>query len=168
MDSVYVMLVESTYVKKSIRNETIDLWHMRLGHINYHKLSMIMKRLILKGLPQLDVKTNTINARCQYDKAHQLPYEESKFKLEEQLELIHSDVFGAIKHTSIGRRWHMVMFIDDYSMYVWIFLKKNLIHSLSLKSLKKLLKEKREKRLYVCLRTNNRGEYTSNEFYLCL
>ena len=34
MDSVYVMPVESTYMDKTRKNETADLWHARLGHVS--------------------------------------------------------------------------------------------------------------------------------------
>ena len=36
--SVYVLSAESAYVDKTRRNETGDLWHARLGHVNYNKL----------------------------------------------------------------------------------------------------------------------------------
>ncbi|KAM2548849.1 hypothetical protein TB1_013282 [Malus domestica] len=97
LESVYVMSAESAYVDRTRKNETSDLWHMRLGHVSYSKLSVMVKKSMLKGFPQLDVRTDTICAGCQYGKAHQLPYEESKFKVKEPLELVHSDVFGSVK-----------------------------------------------------------------------
>ena len=51
LESVYVMSVESAYVDKTRRNETTDLWHMRLGHVSYSKLNMMVKKSMLKGLP---------------------------------------------------------------------------------------------------------------------
>ncbi|KAG6504552.1 hypothetical protein ZIOFF_036886 [Zingiber officinale] len=79
------------------------------------KLNMMMKKSMLKGLPQLDIRTDTVCAGCQYGKAHQLPYQESKFKAKEPLELVHSDVFGPVKQPSIGGMRYMVTFIDDFS-----------------------------------------------------
>ena len=78
----------------------------------------MMKKTMLKGLPQLDVREDVICAGCQYGKAHQLPYEESKFRAKEPLELVHSDVFGRVKQASIGGNRYMVTFIDDFSRYV--------------------------------------------------
>ncbi|XP_020258464.1 uncharacterized protein LOC109834858 [Asparagus officinalis] len=123
LESVYVMSAESAYVDRiRKKHKTANLWHMRLGHVSYYKLSVMMKKLMLKGLPQLDVRTDTICAGRQYGKAHQLPYEESKFKAKEPLELVHSDVFGSVKQPSIGGMWYMVTFIDDLSGYVWVSL----------------------------------------------
>ncbi|KAE8732211.1 tir-nbs resistance protein [Hibiscus syriacus] len=56
---------------------------VKLGHVSYSKLSVMVKKLMVKGLPQLDVRTNTVYARCQYGKSHQLSYDESKFKAKE-------------------------------------------------------------------------------------
>ncbi|KAE8679564.1 tir-nbs resistance protein [Hibiscus syriacus] len=97
------------------KNEISDLWHMRLGHVSYSKQSVMVKKSMLKGLPQLDVRTDTVCAGCQYGKAHQLPYDESKFKAKELLELIHYDVFGPVKQQSISGMRYMVTFIDDFS-----------------------------------------------------
>ncbi|KAH7864697.1 hypothetical protein Vadar_032733 [Vaccinium darrowii] len=73
LESIYVMSAESAYVDKTRKNETADLWHARLGHVSYHKLKIMMKKAMLKDLPQLDVREDVICAGCQYGKAHQLP-----------------------------------------------------------------------------------------------
>jgi len=90
---VYVMLAQDAYVDKARKNKTVDLWHTRLRHINYHKLKVMMQKSIVKGLPQLEIYNNIVCMGCQYGKAHQLPYEESTFKDKEPLELVHSNVF---------------------------------------------------------------------------
>lgn len=120
---------------------------------------------MLKGLPQLEVRTDTICAGCQYGKAHQLPYEESKFKAKEPLELIHSDVFGPVKQLSIGGMKYMVAFIDDFSMYLWVyFMEEKSVTFSKFKKFKEATKAESGKRVR-CLRTDNGGEYTSNEFF---
>ena len=124
VESVYVLSAESAYVDKTRKNEMTDLWHARLGHISYHKLKLIMEKSMLKGLPQLEVKTDVVCAGCQYGKAHQLPYKVSSFKAKKPLELIHSDLFGPTKQASISGMRYMVTFIDDYSRYVLILFMK--------------------------------------------
>ncbi|KAG6790464.1 hypothetical protein POTOM_006618 [Populus tomentosa] len=115
LESVYVMFVETVYIDKTRKNETTNLWHLCLSHVSYSKLVVMMKKSMLKGLPQLEVRTDTVCARCQYGKAHQLPYEESKFKANKPLELVHSDVFGPVKQASISGMQYMVTFIDVFS-----------------------------------------------------
>lgn len=56
---------------------------------------------MLKSLPDLEVKEDVIGTRDEYEKAHQLQYEESTFRAKMPLELIYSDVFGPVKQPSI-------------------------------------------------------------------
>lgn len=70
-----------------------------------------MKKGMLKGLPQLDVKEDVVCVGCQYEKTHQLSYEESTYKSKTSLELIHSDVYGPMKQTSISGFKYMIIFI---------------------------------------------------------
>lgn len=60
LDSVYVMLAESTYVKKTCQNDTADLWHARLGHVGYNRLKAMMDKSMVKGLPQLEVHKDSV------------------------------------------------------------------------------------------------------------
>ncbi|KAI4312513.1 hypothetical protein MLD38_037320 [Melastoma candidum] len=159
VNSIYVMSAESAYVDKVKKNETAVLWHERLGHVGYHKLKVMINNEMLKGLPKLEVNVDNVCSGCQYGKAHQLPYEDSKYRAEEPLQLIHSDVFGPV----FGCRY-MVTFIDDYSRYVWVYFMKE--KSEALQKFKEF-KNKAECDLQTkvrCLRTDNGGEYTSNEF----
>ena len=164
LDSIYVMSAETAYVDRTRRNETADPWHMQLGHVSYSKLDMMMKKSMLKGLPQLEVRIDTICSGCQYGKAHQLPYEESKFKAKEPLELIHYDVFGPIKQASIGGMKYMVTFIDDFSRYVWVYFMKEKSETFTkFQEFKNEAEAEVGKRI-LCLRTDNGGEYMSTGF----
>jgi len=164
LESVYVMSAEFAYVDRTRKNETADLWHMQLGHVSYSKLSLMVKKSMLKGLPQLDVRTDTVFAGCQYGKAHQLPYDESKFKAKEPLELVHSDVFRPVKQQSIGSMRYMMTFIDDFSRYVWVFFMKEKYDTFSkFKEFKESAEGEVGKKI-CCVRTDNGGEYSSSEF----
>lgn len=77
--SIYVLFVESAYVDKTRRNETGDLWHAHLGHVNYSKLKKMIQKQVLNELPQIDIRTDTVCAGYQYGKAHQSPYKESEY-----------------------------------------------------------------------------------------
>jgi hypothetical protein len=164
LESVYVMSAETAYIDKTRKNETADLWHLHLSHISYSKLAVMMKKSMLKGLPQLEVRTDTVCAGCQYGKAHQLPYEESKFKAKKPLELVHSDVFGPVKQASISGMRYMVTFIDDFSRYVWVYFQKEKSETFSKFQEFKSAAEAEIGEKIRSLRTNNGGEYTSDEF----
>ena len=123
-----------------------------------------MKKSMLKGLPQLDVREDTISASCQYGKEHQLPYEDFKYRAKEPLDLVHSDVFGPIKQPSISSFWYMITSIDDFSRYVLVYFIKEKYEALSkFKEFKKTIEKEVDQKIR-CLSTDNRGEYTSYEF----
>lgn len=35
LESIYVISVEFAYIEKTKNNDSIDFWHMRLGHMSY-------------------------------------------------------------------------------------------------------------------------------------
>nr|CAD1834390.1 unnamed protein product [Ananas comosus var. bracteatus] len=164
VESIYVMSAESAYVEKTRKSETADLWHTRLGHVGYHKLKIMMERSMLKGLPQLEIRGDTICAGCQFGKAHQLPYTESKYRAKVPLELVHSDVFGPVKQSSISGMRYMVTFIVDFSRYVWVYFIKEKSEVLQkFKEFKEKVESQTGHKIR-CLRMDNGGEYTSTEF----
>ena len=55
LESIYVMSAQEAYVDKTRKNETMDLWHARLGHVSYDKLKAMMKKQMLRGLPYLEI-----------------------------------------------------------------------------------------------------------------
>lgn len=72
--------------RRSIRNHTFVNWG--LGSISVRFVKTFCK--------------NKCSLGCQYNKAHQFSYKESKYKANEPLELIHFDVFGPVKQLSVG------------------------------------------------------------------
>lgn len=80
LKSVYVFSIEFVYIDNTQRNETIDLRYAQLKHVSYHKLKVIMNNSMLRGLPQLNIRIDTVCAGCQYGKAYHLSYEELKFR----------------------------------------------------------------------------------------
>lgn len=86
-----MLSIESAYVHNTGKIVTKDLWH----HIEYRKLKVTIEKSMLKGLSQLYIKGDSICSGCQYDKVHQLSFDELKFLVKEPLQLVH--VFGHIK-----------------------------------------------------------------------
>jgi transposase InsO family protein len=159
------MSAETAYIDKIKKNETTDLWHMRLSHVSYSKLAVIIKKSMLKGLPQLEVGTSIVCVGCQYGKAHQLPYEEPKFKAKKPLELVNSDVFGLMKQAFISGMRYMMTFINDFSRYVWVYFQKEKSKTfLKFQEFKSAAKTKIGEKIH-SLHTDNGGEYTSDEFF---
>lgn len=125
------MSTSTAYVEKTKVNLNIDMWHKRLGHVGLDKLERIIKNNLVKGIPNLEVKKEIVCTRCQYGKSHQQPYEPSSHRSTKPLELVHSDVFGPVKQSSLTGKRYMITFIDDFSRFVWVYFMKEKSEALS-------------------------------------
>ena len=79
------------------------------------------------------------------------------------LELVHSDICGPIKPSSLGKSSYFVLFIDEYSRKTWIYFLKNKSEAFDSFKRFKALVEKESGYVIKALRTYRGGEFTSNE-----
>jgi transposase InsO family protein len=80
------------------------------------------------------------------------------------LDIIHSDVCGQMTVPSLGNFLYYVIFIDDYSRKTWIYFLKAKDEVFNKFQEFKALVENLSGRKIKILRSDNGGEYTSNEF----
>ena len=73
----------------------IDLWHERLGHLNYKILSRITSAGVVRGLPTLGKQSPGVYGPCQVGKqlksTHKAPTRVATAKV---LELLHINLMG--------------------------------------------------------------------------
>jgi hypothetical protein len=77
-----------------------ELWHRRLTHINYKVLPYICK--VVTGLPELKGDHEGVCNGCAQGKNIKNPFSKTDNKAEGVLELIHSDVCGPMPSSSIS------------------------------------------------------------------
>ena len=73
-------------------------------------------------------------------------------------------MFGKVKQSSVNGMYYMMIFIDDYSRYVWVYFMKEKSETLAKFKEFKLMVESEVGSKIQCLRTDNGGEYISDEF----
>jgi hypothetical protein len=140
---------------------TCELWHSRLAHINYKALPYVSK--VVTGLPEFKVDHEGVCKGCAHGKNIKNPFPESDSKTKRILELIHSDVCGLLPSTSLSGYVYYVSFIDDYSRKTWVYFLKSKDEVLkNFKEFKALVENLFERKIKT-LRSDNGGEYTSNE-----
>ena len=99
-------------------NETY-LWHLRLCHINLDRIS----RLVRDGpLGSLKVEALPTCESCLEGKMTKRPFPSKGNRVNDKLELIHSDLCGPMNIQARGGYEYFVTFIDDYSKYGYIYL----------------------------------------------
>nr|GEU80657.1 hypothetical protein [Tanacetum cinerariifolium] len=101
------------------------LWHQRLSHLNFDYINLLLKKDILIGLPKLKYVKNQLCSFCELSKAKR-----SSFKLKAvqsskgMLNLLHMDLCGPMRVTSINGKKYILVIMDDYPRYTWtLFLR---------------------------------------------
>ena len=114
-------------VAKYKENE-VDLWHRRLGHLSYHSLKKPVSLKLVRGLP-LDLKEKHETWETCIKSKHVKSSFDKKIEISTKrpLELLHMDLFGLNRVSSLGGKLYGLVIVDDYSRYTWV-------HFLSAKS----------------------------------
>ena len=127
--------------KRKVSNETY-LWHLRLSHINPNRIHFSY----LEG------------------KMTKRPYKANGYRATKPLELVHTDVCGPMRLQAKGGYAYFVTFIDDYSRYGFVYLRRQ--KSETFNKFREY-KAGAEKQLVVHikqLRSDRGGEYLFGEF----
>ncbi|XP_022873961.1 uncharacterized protein LOC111392800 [Olea europaea var. sylvestris] len=59
-DNCYRVLPNSNYVCRSAKMDMSELWHKRLGHLNYKSLVQLAKKELVNGLPKIGPSENVV------------------------------------------------------------------------------------------------------------
>ena len=95
------------------------LWHSHLGHAFLSKL----QKLISCGyLGSVKTNSNFHCLACQTEKQHALPFFNSDSLTSAPFDLVHFDVWGPSPISTMRGSRYLVIFIDDYSRYTWLYL----------------------------------------------
>lgn len=167
---------ETCCIGKTIKQDSIELWHQRYGHLGYDNLKLLNDKEMVNGL-NIDTKeaVDRICEGCAMGKQHRKSFpKKSQSTTTRLLELIHSDVCGPMDVPSVGGSRYFVTFIDDFSRYTTVYMMKQKSEVLEKFGQFVNLVENRTglkvERLHVenetikRLRSDNGGEYFSKDF----
>lgn len=166
-DNMYVLkdFSETPALLSIVDEKDINLWHQRMGHLNFTDLQKIENSA--DGV-ELSKKVSQICTTCMEGKMNRLPFKNIGTRASEPLQLIHTDLCGPMETSSIGGAKYYITFIDDYSRKVYVYFMKNKSDTLEMfKQFKNLVENETEKRIKV-LRSDNGKEYINKEFKLFL
>jgi hypothetical protein len=106
---------DATKCLSVITNNEEWLWHLRLGHLNFTSLKMLVSKKMVKGMPHID-HPDEVYESCVLSKHHRSSFaKEVNWKANKPLELVHTDVCGPIKPMSTEQNRYFLTFIDDFS-----------------------------------------------------
>ncbi|PHU09350.1 Aquaporin TIP4-2 [Capsicum chinense] len=118
-EGLYKMNVE---INKSSNSsyllESYNLWHDRLGHVNY---KMLRKLINLEVLPNFECNKSKCQT-CVESKYAKHPY--NSIERNSTLDLIHTDICDVKSTPSRGGKKYFITFIDDCTRYCYVYLLK--------------------------------------------
>lgn len=137
-----------------------DIWHKRLGHLNFQSLSKMKK--FVKGI---DTKINPeFCDTCAFAKQCRNPFDGTRTRAKRPLELVHSDVCGPSSVASYDGKRYFVTFVDDWSHMVVVYLMAKKSETFECFKAFKAVAESYHNVKVHRLRCDQGGEYSSNEF----
>nr|GEV36080.1 hypothetical protein [Tanacetum cinerariifolium] len=104
---------------------TIDesnLWHRRLGHINFKTINKLVKGNLVRGLSTKVFENNNTCVACKKCKQHRASCKtKSVSSVHQPLFRLHMDLFGPTFVKSLNKKSYCLVITDDYSRFTWVF-----------------------------------------------
>ncbi|GJX23379.1 putative ribonuclease H-like domain-containing protein [Tanacetum coccineum] len=104
---------------------TIDesnLWHRRLGHINFKTMNKLVRGNLVRGLPSKLFENDHTCVACQKGKQHKASCKTKLVSsISQPLQMLHMDLFGPTSVRSINHKTYCLVVIDDFSRFSWVF-----------------------------------------------
>lgn len=141
----------------------IHLWHRRLGHPNRRVLNTILNNF---SLPVLDSKASSTCNSCYSNKMHRLTFSKNSLQSNKPLQILFSDLWGPSPVLSIDRKRYYVLFVDQFSKYMWLFTLKSKNETVEVFQNLHPLLERRFNTKIQSFYTDGGGEFQSLQSYL--
>ncbi|GKD34809.1 putative ribonuclease H-like domain-containing protein, partial [Tanacetum coccineum] len=100
-----------------------NLWHRRLGHVNFKTMNKLVRGSLVRGLPSKLFEINQTCVACQKGKQHRASCKTKTISLTNQpLQMLHMDLFGPTFVKSLIKKMYCLVVKDDFSRFSWVFL----------------------------------------------
>ena len=153
------MHVTSSLIEKE------SIWHSRYAHLGHKNLSKLSDENMVTGLDYNSSKDHEFCKPCAEGKHHRTKFPKGGgSRANEVLELVHTDVCGKMDVESLSGKEYFGTFIDDKSRYTWAYGLKYKSDMFETFMEWKAMVERSTERKVKTLRSDNGGEYISNEF----
>ena len=116
-------IAQSSHVCLLIRlSSDLWLWHRRLGHMSFDLLCRLSGLGLIRGLPELKFEKNLVCAPCHHGKMVAASHAPVNLVMTERpCELLHMDTVGPSRVRSVGGKWYVLVIVEDFSRYSWVF-----------------------------------------------
>nr|GEW80383.1 hypothetical protein [Tanacetum cinerariifolium] len=106
---------------KAIIDES-NLWHRRLGHVNFKTINRLVKGNLVRGLPTKVFENQNTCVACKKGKQHRASCKTKPISsVTQPLFRLHTDLFGPTFVKSLNKKCYCLVITDDYSKFTWVF-----------------------------------------------
>nr|GEX57904.1 retrovirus-related Pol polyprotein from transposon TNT 1-94 [Tanacetum cinerariifolium] len=107
-----------------------NLWHRRLGHINFKTMNKLVKGNLIRGLPSKVFENDHTCVACKKGKQHRASYKTKPVSsVNQPLQRLHMDLFRPTFVKSLNKKSYCLVVTDDYSLENQFILKVKIIRS---------------------------------------
>ncbi|GKA08712.1 putative ribonuclease H-like domain-containing protein [Tanacetum coccineum] len=111
-----------TYLFAKATIDESNLWHKRLGHINFKSMNKLVRGNLVRGLPSKLFENDHTCVACQKGKQHKASCKTKLVSsISQPLQMLHMDLFGPTSVRSINHKTYCLVVTDDYSRFSWVF-----------------------------------------------
>nr|GEZ76445.1 retrovirus-related Pol polyprotein from transposon TNT 1-94 [Tanacetum cinerariifolium] len=98
------------------------LCYQRLSHLNFATINNLVKNNLVQGLPKMKFEKDHLCSACEQGKIHRKHHKsKTAFASNKPLYLLHMDLCGTMRVESINGKRYVLVVVDDYSRYTWVF-----------------------------------------------
>ena len=97
------------------------LWHKRLSHLDFKTMNSLVKKELVRGLPDMEFCKEGLCEAYEKGKSKKASHRsKDSTSITEPLQLLHMDLFGPVNVMSLSRKRYALVIVDDFSKYTWV------------------------------------------------
>ncbi|KAK1396741.1 hypothetical protein POM88_006604 [Heracleum sosnowskyi] len=97
-------------------------WHKKLSHLNFSNINELVKKDLVRGLPNVLYTPDGLCDACQKAKQRRTSFKsKSESSIEEPYHMLHLDLFGLVNIMSISKKRYTLVIVDEYSRFIWVY-----------------------------------------------
>ncbi|GJS46586.1 retrovirus-related pol polyprotein from transposon TNT 1-94 [Tanacetum coccineum] len=98
------------------------LWHRTLSHLNFGTINDLTKHDLVDGLLKFKYGKDHLCSACERGKRKKASHPSKLVpSTHSKLELLHMDLCGPMRVASINGKKYILVIVDDYSRYTWVY-----------------------------------------------
>ena len=112
---------EVNYFYAKASSDESWLWNKKLSHLNLKTMNSLVKRELVRGLPQMEFTQEGLCEACEKGNLKKAPHKSTDTSaITEPLQLLHMDLFSLMNVMSMSKKRHALVIVDNYSKCTWV------------------------------------------------